>query len=241
MTAAGSQDTPALPALKPRELDMLRGLETCVVANAIETTGVRLRNEGYMDATVRCVFPDFPPVLGYAMTLKVRTGNPPIEGPGYVDRVDWWDQLLALPQPRLLVVEDDPGTPASGSFLGEVHANILRALGCSGMVTNGAVRDLPALRRLGFPVFAGHVSVSHAYAHIVEAGAPVTVGGLRVQPGDLIHGDMHGVLSIPLQVAREIPAIAARQKLRERRIVDFCNSVEFDVDGLKRLLDRDSM
>ncbi len=227
------------PLVDRAKLDLLQGLATCDLANAIESTGVRLRNEGYMDSTVRCLFPEFAPLMGYALTLRVRTGDPPIAGPAYVERDDWWDQFLAMPEPRLLVVKGEPNDSASGSILGEVHAHIYRGLGCVGMVTDGAVRDLPALRRLGFPVFAGHVSVSHAYAHVVEVGIPVVVGGLEVRTGDLIHGDGHGVLSVPLQVAHELPAIVARQKKQDQTIIEYCRSTAFTVDGLKRLLDRD--
>jgi len=234
------QDAP-LPAHSlpdPETLQLLRNLDSCAITNAIETTAVRLRNEGYVDASIQCLFPELRPLLGYALTLRVRTGDPPIEGISFVDRVDWWERFLAVPEPRLLVMHAAPGGAASGSVLGEVHANIYRALGCKGIITSGAVRDLPALRRLGFPVFAGHVSVSHGYAHIVEIGEPVSVGGLTIRTGDLLHGDAHGVVSIPLQVAHALPAIVARQKQQEQAVIDYCHSAEFTVEGLKRLLVR---
>jgi 4-hydroxy-4-methyl-2-oxoglutarate aldolase len=224
------------PALLRDRLEALGRLDTCTLANAIEATGVRLRNEGYMDASVRCLFPDLRPLLGYALTLRVHTSSPPVRGVRYVDHIDWAQRLLALPPPRLLVVEDVKGGPGSGSFMGEVHANIYAALGCAGVITNGAVRDLPALGRLSFPTFASYVSVSHAYAHLVEVGSAVTVGGLTVHTGDLLHGDRHGVLSIPLEVAAELPAIAARQKAEEQKIIQFCRSTQFSVEGLARLL-----
>ena len=220
-------------------LDLLRTLDSCAIANAIEATRIRLRNEGYMDSTVRCLFREMPPLLGYALPMRVRTGEPPIEGLAYVDRVDWWEQFRAIPQPRLLVVEDEQAGPASGSILGEVHANIYRALGCAGVITNGAVRDVPALRRLGFPVFAGHVSVSHAYAHVVSVGNPVTVGGLQVRSGDLLHGDLHGVLSVPREVLKDLPAIARQQKKEEHALIQYCQSPEFSVEGLQQLLARE--
>ena len=237
MTQQGREAFPNSPP-DADTLELLRNLDTCAVANSIEATGVRLRNEGYMDSTIHCLFTELPPLVGFALPLRVRSGEPPIEALAYVDRVDWWEQFLAIPQPRVLVVEDEPGGAASGSILGEVHANIYRALGCAGIVTNGAVRDLPALRRLGFPVFASHVSVSHAYAHVVAVGDPVTVGGLQIRTGDLLHGDGHGILSIPLQVAQELPVIAVRQKKQEQAIIDYCHSTEFTVEGLKRLLVR---
>ena len=223
-------------SLSPKQLAALRGLDTCTVANAIEATGARLRNEGYMGSDIACLFPSLPPLVGYALPLQVHTSEPPIEGTAFVDRVDWWDQLLAVPEPRILVVEDMHSHPGTGSFLGEVHAHIYRALGCAGVITNGAVRDIPALKQMSFPVFAAYVSVSHAYAHVTGIGGPVKVGGLRVQTGDLMHGDCHGVLCIPIEVAREVPAIARRQKKQEQTIIEYCQSPGFDVDGLKQLL-----
>jgi regulator of RNase E activity RraA len=223
----------------PTELAVaLRRLDTCAIANAIECTGVRLRNEGFADATIACQVAAPRPLVGYAFTLRLRTSDPPIEGRDFTDRVDWWDRLLEIPEPRVLVVEDADTGPATGSFLGEVHANIYRALGCAGVVTNGAVRDLPGLEALGFPAFASHVAVSHAYAHVVEVGEPVTIGGLRIAAGDLMHGDQHGVLSVPLSVAPRLPRIADRLHRRERAIIELCRSPHFSVDALKALLGR---
>jgi 4-hydroxy-4-methyl-2-oxoglutarate aldolase len=233
-----TQDSPK-PEFKPLRddhLDALRKLDTCTLANAIDTIGARLRNEGYVDSTVRCLFPELPPLVGYAVPIRVRTSDPPIAGRAYIDRVDWWDQLQAAPAPRILVVEDVQSYAGTGSFMGEVHAHIYRALGCAGIVTNGAVRDVPALRSMGFQAFASYISVTHAYAHVVEVGSPVVVGGLQVQLGDLLHGDLHGVLSIPQGVADELPTIAAEQKQIERAIKAFCDSSDFSVEGLRNFL-----
>jgi 4-hydroxy-4-methyl-2-oxoglutarate aldolase len=72
------------------------------------------------------------------------------------------------------------------------------ALNCVGCVTNGAVRDLPAVEAMGFQMYASHTSVSHAYAHIIEFGEPVEIDSLKISSGDLLHGDRHGVVHIPL-------------------------------------------
>jgi regulator of RNase E activity RraA len=129
---------------------------------------------------------------------------------------------------------DEP--PGIGAFLGDVHAAILRALGCVGYVTNGAVRELPRVKDLGLHVFAGNVSMSHAYAHIFDFGSKVTVGGLEVQPGDLMHGDRHGILTVPKEIASEIPAVAARLLESEKEVIDFCRSQEFSVDKLRHVV-----
>ncbi len=142
-------------------------------------------------------------MLGYAATVKIRGSAPPTAAGPYPDRTDWWDYILSLPAPRVVVVQDVATQVGLGSLLGAVHVNILRALGCVGAVTNGSVRDLPAAEKLGFHLFAGSISVSHAYVHIVEFGTPVEIGGLKIQSGDLLHGDLHGVQSIPLDSRRQ--------------------------------------
>jgi regulator of RNase E activity RraA len=182
------------------------------------------------------MFAHFPPMVGYAVTGTIRTAATPTVLHSYYDRTDWWNHLLTVPEPRVIVVQDIDVQPGLGAFLGEVHANILRGLGCVGAVTNGAVRDLPAVEAIDFHLFAGHVAVSHAYAHIVDFGSPVEVGGLTVRPGDLIHGDRHGILSIPLEIAAEIPAAATRILEMEKRIVSLCQSPQFSLEKLRALL-----
>src|SRR5262249_33718535 len=146
--------------------------------------------------------------LGYAATARIRTSDPPIEGHSYYFRTEWWNEILRVPAPRVIVVEDLDQPPGRGAFVGEVHASILQALGGVALVTNGSVRDLAEIEKTGFQLFAGSVSVSHAYAHIFDFGGTVKVGGLKVSPGDLIHADRHGVQTIPVEIAAQIPSTA---------------------------------
>lgn len=215
-------------------LDQLRSLSSCVVASTIETFGVRLRNKGFSDSRLHCIFDDLPPMLGYAATARIRTTDPPMEGRNYYDGGEWWDFLQKIPSPRVVVIEDLDKPPGLGAFIGEVHANILRALGCIGVVTNGAVRDLPQVRSTGFRMFAANVSVSHAYAHVFDFGGPVEIAGMSVVPGDLIHGDLHGVQTIPVEIAEQIPAKALQILQRRADLNSFCRSREFSLPNLRR-------
>lgn len=223
-------------AIGAETLEALRCLDTCVVSNAIETFHLRLRNTGFADARIRCMFPDFPPMVGYAATARLRSGEPPMTGSLYHDRGEWWNYILQIPEPRIVVLEDLDKPPGLGAFLGDVHAAILKALGCVGYVTDGAVRELPAVRELGLQLFAGNVAVSHAYAHIFDFGSRVKVGGLEVNPGDLLHGDLHGLLTIPKEVAAQIPATASKLRQGEQRVLDFCRSPQFSPEKLGQML-----
>lgn len=215
------------------QLEALRQLDACTLANAIETFQERLRNEGFADSAVHCLFPQLKPMVGYAATIKIRGSSPPTAANPYPDRTDWWDYILSLPAPRVLVVQDVASRVGLGSLLGSVHINILHALGCVGAVTNGSVRDIPSAESLGFHLFAGSVSVSHAYVHIVEVGGAVEIAGLKVQSGDLLHGDRHGVQSVPVAIADQIAPAAAQIMAKERELIALCQSPDFSVEKLR--------
>jgi regulator of RNase E activity RraA len=217
-------------------LESLRRFDTCAVANAIETFDVRLRNEGFTNPGIHCLFPDLAPIVAYAVTVKIRCSAPPLSTQTYKERTDWWNYILKIPAPRVVVVEDVDPQPGTGAMIGEIHANILHALGCVGAITNGVVRDLPAIRKIGFQLFAASCGVSHAFAHIVEIGHPVTVAGLKIQPGDLLHGDMHGVLSVPLELAEKLPEAIAKNAAREHEIISACRSDDFSIEKLRTVV-----
>jgi 4-hydroxy-4-methyl-2-oxoglutarate aldolase len=217
--------------LTPEELERLRRYDTCTVANAIETFDVRPRTAGFCAPEIRSIFPQMGVMVGYAVTARARAAQP---ADGSYSRHGWWDAIVAAPSPRVAVIQDLDDPPV-GAFWGEVQSNIHKALGCVGCVTNGGVRDLREVEPLGFQYFAGSVMVSHAYVHMVDFGTPVTIGGLEIKPGDLIHADLHGVQVIPEEIAREIPAAAEKIIAKERTIISLCQSPAFDLGELKRL------
>ena len=218
----------------PAHMEQLCRLSTCIVASAIEVFDVRLPNTGFADSSIRCIFPDFPPVAGYAATARIGTATPPMEGGRYsYARTDWWNHLLSVPAPRIMVIQDMDSKPGVGAFIGEVHACILRALGCVGVVTNGAVRDLREVGKTGFQAFAGNVSVSHAYAHVFDFGGPVEVGGLKVRPGELIHGDLNGVHSVPVEILPSVLSAADEIVQKRRHLTELCCSRDFNITELR--------
>jgi regulator of RNase E activity RraA len=150
----------------------------------------------------------------------------------YYDRMDWWNYVASLPEPRVMVLQDADHNPGLGAFVGEIHASIGIALNCVGCITNGAVRDLPAVEAMGFQMFAGRTSVSHAYAHIAEFGAPVEIDSLKISSGDLLHGDRHGVVTIPLEIAGKIPREASKIGAEEHELLQFCRSPRFSLEEL---------
>jgi 4-hydroxy-4-methyl-2-oxoglutarate aldolase len=226
-------------SLTPAQLEQFRRLTTCVVASAIEIFQQRLPNTGFADSSIRCIFGERPPVIGYAATARIRSSQPPMEpnkAYDYYDRTEWWNNILTIPAPRVVVIEDVDRPPGLGAFIGEVHANILLSLGCVGVVTNGAVRDLPDIRPTEFQMFAGNVAVSHAYAHLFDYGGTVEVGGLKVQPGDLVHGDCHGVQTVPLEIADQVPDAARQIRRRRQQLIGLRRSADFKLDRLRQAI-----
>jgi 4-hydroxy-4-methyl-2-oxoglutarate aldolase len=231
------ENTRTAKQLAPALLEPYRRLSTCLVASAIETFDVRLRNTGFADARLHCVFPDLPPVVGYAATARIRSSDPPMQGRSYYFRTEWWNEILLTPPPRIIVVEDLDNPPGRGAFVGEVHASILQALRSVALVTNGSVRDLPGLKATGFQLFAGNIAVSHAFAHVFDFGGTVEVAGLKINPGDLIHADMHGVQTIPFEIAEKIPGKVEEIKKRREYYIGLCRSADFSLDGLREAME----
>jgi regulator of RNase E activity RraA len=218
------------------QLTALGRLDTPAVADAIETFQVRLRNVGFADGTLRCCFEDMPPVVGYAVTARIRTAIPPMVGSEYGDRLDWWTSVRDAPRPQIVVIEDADAQAGFGALVGEVQGTVLRALGVVGLVTSGAVRSLPALQAAGLQVFARRVVPSHAYAHVFEYNVPVRVGGLEIKPGDLLHADRNGLLTVPHDVAPHVASAAARLRAHNDAILKVCHEDPFALEHLRDLL-----
>jgi regulator of RNase E activity RraA len=220
--------------LTTQEVEALKKITSPSVANAIETFKVRPREQGNLSSDIRALFPDLGPMVGYAVPCLIRAEAGPIEG-HRASTYGWWDFVQTIPAPRVIVVHDLDDPRGQGAQWGEVQANIHRALGCVGVVTDGSVRDLDEVRALGFQFCAAHISVSHANVHMVDFGIPIKVGGVWVKPGDLIHGDQHGVCTIPHDIAARIPEVIAKVEADERKIISVCQSPGFTADKLKEL------
>ena len=217
--------------LSEAELEALRAWPSPVIDDAINTFDVRPRNQGYM-VGIKCIFPDLGPMVGYACTATIIAELPSTQKGRSTTHADY-DNILRTPQPRIPVVHDLDQPQCIGTWWGEVNANIHKALGCVGVVTDGGVRDVDEVHALGFHFFATNVTVGGGYVHIVDVGEPVKACGLVVNNGDLIHADKHGVIIIPREIAREVPGACRKVQEQERRIINFCKSPDFNAEVLK--------
>lgn len=218
-------------------LERLRKFDTCTLSNAIERLNLRPRNEGFVRDVIRCRFPKLPPVIGRAVTARMRASVTPVKGRCYYDHPEFWRYVASFRGPQILVIQDGDETPGVGALVGEAYARISRALGCSACVTDGAARDLPGIEALNYQVFSASVAVSHAYAHVVDFGGPVEIGGLTIRNGDLLHGDLHGVHQIPREAVGSL-AVVAEEVLREdRALFELTERKDFSVTTLTAKLE----
>ena len=194
-------------------LDLLRGVDTPTVCNAIEVAQGRRGFAGFTRGTVVATAPS-EAMVGYAVTAKLSALEPPREEPATIRarRMAYYKAMWDAPKPALAVIEDLDAPDCVGAFWGEVNTTLHKALGIAGALTNGVVRDLGDLPP-GFPVVAGSVGPSHGFVHVREIGTPVTVFGLTVAQGDLVHADRHGAVVVPPEVIPQLGA--AIQKLRD--------------------------
>jgi regulator of RNase E activity RraA len=214
------------------ELNLLRITNTPTIANAMEKLGMRDRNEGFTRGNIRAVFPELGVMVGYAVTVTMRSTQAPLKK---LALKQYWDHIATIPSPRVVVVQDLDEPPV-GALWGEVNANIHRALGCIGVVTNGTVRDVDDVQPLGFHFFASGVAVSHVWAFPEDFDTPVTVDGMTVRPGDLIHADKHGAITIPVdQIGPLLNAVAAVERY-ERPLIQLCKSADFSTAKLEQLM-----
>lgn len=240
LRAARRPPMESVAAAPPELLELLQSVDTCTVANAMETLNLRMRNDGYIQHPLKCLLPSLPPIAGHAVTGRIRTGAPPISNLCYYHRADWWEYMSKFPPPTIMVLSDVDHAPGTGAFVGEIHAEISRALGCVGYVTNGSIRDVAALERNKFQCFSGGVSPSHAYGHMVDFGEPVEIGCLKIAPGDILQGDVNGVQSIPRGVAAELARAVRNIKQRESELIRLCRSPDFSIGQLTAMLGNDA-
>lgn len=220
---------------KTQELDALRQFTVPTLINAIETFGVIPSNEGYCDSSLKCHFPEMPLMLGYAVTGRVSTDQPPSQVRPAIHEPDYWRFVESQPGPKIAVVQDID-SPPKGAMWGDWNANVHKALGCVGMVTEGAARDFDGVRQLDFHFFSTHILPSHGYGMFIDYGGSVRVAGLTINSGDLLVGDKHGVAIIPAEIPLlELAQVAAKIDSLESEIFVLCQSDHFSVEKLAEL------
>ena len=217
--------------LSEEELHLLRSYDTPTVCNVIELFDIRPRNVGYMDERIKACFPELPPMVGYAATATFRSAAPS-HGDVYTSLEKQVAAFAEIPSPPVVVFQDLDDPPVAATF-GEVMCTAYNAFGAGGLITSGAGRDLAQVRALGFPVFTSGAICAHGYCHIPSIQVPVSVGGVTVQPGDLLHGDCNGVTTIPTEIAGEVAQACEQFVAAEAVLLEYLRSGDITQQGLE--------
>lgn len=199
--------------LTPAELDALKRIDSPTIANAIETFEIRPRVSGYAGYDIRCIFPDLPPTVGYAVTCTVDSTTEGREGIGFNVL---YELLARTPGPTVVVMQDVGTDRLHSCHAGEMMSTRMKGLGAVGILTDGGLRDVREVGALGgFQYFCAGLVVAHGNPICVSVGDDVTISGMKVRPGDLLHGDANGIVHIPDECAAGVADAAQRIWARE--------------------------
>lgn len=215
-------------------LTLLKQVDTPTVCNAIEVAQGKRGFDAFTRGTMLASHPDAPAIVGYARTARIAAVTPPTEAPEVIKarRMEYYRHMSEGPRPALAVIEDVDFPQCIGAYWGEINTTVHKGFGLSGALTNGVMRDLGDLPE-GFPVIAGSIGPSHGFVHVKDIGQPVTVFGLRVADGDLIHADRHGALVIPPEVLPDLDAAIRRLLDTEKLVLDPARQEGFDFDAFE--------
>jgi 4-hydroxy-4-methyl-2-oxoglutarate aldolase len=184
-------------ALPHAKLLQLKRWNTCTIANAIEQLSAADPLALVNQEETRDFMPEMGPMVGVAMTLVISGRDARLRHEHPANFARYREYLASVAGPKIVVVQDLDQPACHGSIWGEVGANVARALGCVGTITDGAIRDLDEMKNAGFKALARRLAVSHAHTWPVRWGGEVEVFGTAVKPGQLIQADKHGFIIIP--------------------------------------------
>ena len=219
-------------------LDALAKFDTPTICNALELIEPAYRNQGFTSEPLQCIYPDLPPIVGYARTGTIRAIQGSRISPEQQKelRIQWYRYVDEGLKPSIVVLLDLDGARAGfGAFWGEVNTHVHRGLGVKGVVTNGSIRDIP-MNASHFQLLAGSVMPSHAHVHVVDMDVPVTVAGMAVQPNDLIHADQHGAVVIPYAAAEKINHAVELIAKKEAVIINASKESHFSWESLRNAI-----
>lgn len=225
--------------LTPELIKRLESVDSPTVSNAVERFNVRSRREGYMGPDIACRFPDLGAVVGYATTCTIVEYDEKYP-PDPRERYKWLksiDDFTKAGKPPLCVVKDMCHRKGWSSHWGEMVGTQVQVLGAKAIITDGAVRDLEALRKMGLKTWSQYVVASHGWIDVGLADLPIEVGGLVVKPGDILHADMNGIVCIPDGVIDDIWGVIEGILADEQKRANGMRTKGVDLEAMRKRLE----
>ena len=221
-------------ALSAEDLEALRNFDTATVSNAIEHFEVRDRTVGYGSNELICQLPGVRPMVGYAVTVTGDTTRPGDTRPSRV--VDVVDLVAGAPQPSVLVIQYVGDDRRRSCFVGDMFCLTVNRFGAVGVVTDGNARDRVGIQEKtsDFQLFSTGWVASHGYGCYLDFNVPVSICGMEIRPGDLLHGDENGLITIPHEIAPQVARQAQVVRDVEGQYFELFQNPALDRDELKR-------
>ena len=222
--------------MKPNQLiEVISKYDTPTMCNAMDVVLGTRTAVGFTREQVVTAENSLKPIVGFAKTAKIRAASPPLISPEnvYKNRIQYYEYLVDNENFPVVVIEDTDHPKTVGAFWGELNVAIHKGLKIRGTVTNGLLRDLGMLDS-GYQVIAGGIGPSHAYVHITDLNVTVNIFGLEVHPGDLIHADKHGAMTVPKKHFDALPDALRLVTDREKPILRAARSNGFNIEKLKQ-------
>jgi 4-hydroxy-4-methyl-2-oxoglutarate aldolase len=150
----------------------------------------------YTDTSIRCMYPELGRLVGYAVTCVYGLPDPTYSRLSFADVID---ALAASPKPTVLVIEQKfpPEIANKVGLAGGNMVSAMKAMGCVGLISNGPSRDLDEVRPMGFQYMLSGVTAGHGAMAVRAVNVPVSVAGMDVAPGEIIHMDENGAVKFP--------------------------------------------
>ncbi len=211
------------------QIAALKRYDSATIFNAVALK-LGLPNLDYTDHTIRCLLPDLGLVVGFAVTAEVTTND---EDSTALEWIDYYDYLGSQQGPLIAVFQDMDTSPGRGASFGDGMARVHKRLGVEGVIVGGTVRDLIGIREVGLPVWAWGTVPGHGLFNMNRFGAPVTVGRLRINSGDLILADGDGCVRIPTDHIDDVLRLAEKVRTREAALFDFYESDGFSLQEMR--------
>ena len=150
----------------------------------------------YTDQTIRCMYPELGRTVGYAVTCVYGLPDPGFNRLTFMDVIDALD---ASPKPTILVLQQKfpPEIAGKVGLSGGNMTSAMKAVGCLGVISNGPSRDIDEIRPMKFQYMLTGVTAGHGDMAVYAVNVPVSVGGMDVCPGEIIHMDENGAVKFP--------------------------------------------
>jgi 4-hydroxy-4-methyl-2-oxoglutarate aldolase len=150
----------------------------------------------YTDQTLRCMYPELGPTVGYAVTCVYGLPDPSFKRLTFMDVIDALD---ASPKPTILALQQKfpPEIAGKVGLSGTNMTSAMKAVGCVGVVSNGPSRDIDEIRPMKFQYLLSGVTAGHGDMAVYAVNVPVSVAGMDVSPGEIVHMDADGAVKFP--------------------------------------------